>query len=146
MIAAGGWSAGLAAAAGCAVPAVPVRHELFVTAPIAGIAADTPHVRVMDANAYARPYRGGLMFGAYETAPDRGRRRRVAGRVADALASPAAALAERAAAVLDVIPALAGATAVEVRAGVTDHVARRHVHRRRPARCGGCLSWWPATT
>ena len=54
VIAAGGWSAGLAAAAGCHVPAVPVRHELFVTAPIDGIAADTPHVRVMDANAYAR--------------------------------------------------------------------------------------------
>jgi glycine/D-amino acid oxidase-like deaminating enzyme len=71
----------------------------------------------MDANAYARPYRGGLMFGAYEAAPA----------LVDAsdpaaggagLASPREALAERAAAVLDVIPALRGARASEVRAGV----------------------------
>ena len=117
VIAAGGWSAGLAAAAGCAVPAVPVRHELFVTAPIAGIAADTPHVRVMDANAYARPYRGGLMFGAYETAPTEVDAAATAG-LSPSLASPAAALADRAASVLDVIPALATATAIEVRAGV----------------------------
>jgi glycine/D-amino acid oxidase-like deaminating enzyme len=118
VIAAGGWSAGLAAAAGCHVPAVPVRHELFVTAPIDGIAADTPHVRIMDANAYARPYRGGLMFGAYETAPTEVRADASAPGLPPRLASPSSALVERAAAVLDVIPALAGATAVEVRAGV----------------------------
>ncbi len=118
VIAAGGWSAGLAAAAGSAVPAVPVRHELFVTAPIDGIAADTPHVRVMDANAYARPYRGGLMFGAYETAPTEVDADASAGGLPPALASPAAALADRVAPVLDVIPALATASAVEVRAGV----------------------------
>ncbi len=118
VIAAGGWSAGLAAAAGCAVPAVPVRHELFVTAPLAGIEADTPHVRVMDANAYARPYRGGLMFGAYETAPTEIDVAGSPGGLPPALASPAADLAARVAPVVDVIPALAGATAVEVRAGV----------------------------
>ncbi len=118
VIAAGGWSAGLAAQAGCHVPAVPVRHELFVTGPIAGIAADTPHVRVMDANAYARPYRGGLMFGAYETTPTEVLADGAADGLPTWLASPTSALAERAAPVLDVIPALAGATAVEVRAGV----------------------------
>lgn len=118
VIAAGGWSAGLAAAAGCAVPAVPVRHELFVTAPIDGIAADTPHVRVMDANAYARPYRGGLMFGAYEAAPTEVDAGESPDGLPPALASPAVALADRAAPVFDVIPALATAIAVEVRAGV----------------------------
>ncbi len=118
VIAAGAWSAGLAAAAGCAVPAIPVRHELFVTAPIAGIAADTPHVRVMDANAYARPYRGGLMFGAYESAPTGMHLEEAPDGLPPSLASPAAALAERVAPVLGVIPALAGATAVEVRAGM----------------------------
>jgi glycine/D-amino acid oxidase-like deaminating enzyme len=118
VIAAGGWSADLAAAAGCHVPAVPVRHELFVTGPIDGIAADTPHVRVMDANAYARPYRGGLMFGAYEAAPTEVRASDSPAGLPAALASPASALAERAAPVLDVIPALRTAKAVEVRAGV----------------------------
>jgi glycine/D-amino acid oxidase-like deaminating enzyme len=118
VIAAGGWSAGLVAAAGCDLPAVPVRHELFVTAPIDGIAADSPHVRVMDANAYARPYRGGLMFGAYETGPTEVQADDSPGGLPPTLASPVSALRERAAPVLDVIPGLAGATAVEVRAGV----------------------------
>jgi glycine/D-amino acid oxidase-like deaminating enzyme len=118
VIAAGGWSAGLAAAAGCHVPAVAVRHELFVTAPIDGIEPHSPHVRVMDANAYARPYRGGLMFGAYETTPTEVRADASPNGLPPRLASPSSALADRAAPVLDVIPALAGAIAVEVRAGV----------------------------
>lgn len=118
VVAAGGWTAALAATAGAVLPAVPVRHELFVTAPLPGIDPATPHVRVMDANAYARPYRGGLMFGAYEAAPLEVGATVGQGGMPDGLASPAAALAERAAPVLDVIPALAGARAVEVRAGV----------------------------
>jgi 4-methylaminobutanoate oxidase (formaldehyde-forming) len=71
----------------------------------------------MDANAYARPYRDGLMLGAYETAPTLVD---VAGASGPppGLASPAAALADRAADVLDAIPALRDAHAVEVRAGV----------------------------
>ena len=70
VLAARRWTAALAATA-----AAPTRrwwrcaHELFVTGPVAGIDLAQPHVRVMDANAYARPYRDGLMFGAYETAP-----------------------------------------------------------------------------
>ena len=95
-----------------------VRHELFVTTPIAGIEEATPHVRVMDANAYARPYRGGLMFGGYETAPVEVDATASPGRLPARLASRSAAMAERAAAVLDVIPALAGRARLEVRAGV----------------------------
>jgi glycine/D-amino acid oxidase-like deaminating enzyme len=117
VVAAGAFTAALAATAGVEIPVVAVRHELFVTGPPPATELTQPHVRVMDANAYARPYRGGLMFGAYEAAPTLVD---VAAAAADAtaLASPRAALAARAAPVLDVIPALRGARALEVRAGV----------------------------
>ena len=145
VIAAGGWSAGLAAVAGCAVPAVPVRHELFVTAPIAGIAADTPHVRVMDANAYARPYRGGLMFGAYETAPTEVDAGESPGGLPTALASPTAALADRAAAVLDVIPALPARPPSRC-APAYRRCRPTARSSSTPCRVRRAPTWWPATT
>ncbi len=117
----------------------------------------------MDANAYARPYRGGLMVGAYETAPVEVDAAASPGGLPAGLASGPAALGERLGAVADVIPALAAATAVEVRAGVPtmspdgtfviDRAARhrgrlrgdgrqrdgpaRHARRRRAARRRG---------
>ena len=118
VLAAGAWTAPLAAALGVTLPVAAVRHELFVTGPVAGIDAATPHVRVMDANAYARPYRGGLMAGAYETAPVAVDPAASPAGLPDGLASDATALGERLGAVADVIPALATATVAEVRAGV----------------------------
>jgi 4-methylaminobutanoate oxidase (formaldehyde-forming) len=118
VLAAGAWTAPLAAAAGVPLPVVAVRHELFVTGPVAGIDEATPHVRVMDANAYARPYHGGLMAGCYETTPVEVDVAAAGGGLPAGLASPPAALADRLATVATVIPALADARAVEVRAGV----------------------------
>lgn len=118
VLAAGAWTPRLARPLGCAIPAVPVQHELFVTTPIAGTSLDQPHVRVMDANAWARPYAGGLMLGAYEATPPLVDVDASPDGLPPGLASPPAALAERAAPVLDVIPALREARAVEVRAGV----------------------------
>jgi glycine/D-amino acid oxidase-like deaminating enzyme len=118
VLAAGAWTAPLAAALGVALPVAAVRHELFVTGPLEGIEEATPHVRVMDANAYARPYRGGLMAGAYETTPVAVDPTATPGGLPAGLASAPAALHERLGAIADVIPALATATAAEVRAGV----------------------------
>jgi 4-methylaminobutanoate oxidase (formaldehyde-forming) len=77
--AAGAWTARVAAAAGIRLPLVPVRHQLFVTEPIPGVAPLQPIVRLLEASVYVRYERGGLMFGGYEDAP----------RVVDAAALPA---------------------------------------------------------
>ncbi len=67
--AAGGWAARVAAAAGITLPLVPVRHQLFVTEPIAGVQPLQPIVRLVEASVYVRYDQGGLMFGGYEDAP-----------------------------------------------------------------------------
>lgn len=65
--AAGAWLRALAGAA--SLPMLPVRHQLLVTAPIAGVAPLQPITRVLDANVYVRPCDGGLMLGGYEADP-----------------------------------------------------------------------------
>lgn len=67
--AAGVWSRMVGALAGVAVPIVPMRHQLRITSPIDGVSADQPIVRITDASGYARPARGGLMFGGFEAEP-----------------------------------------------------------------------------
>ncbi len=67
--AAGAWAPLVAAMAGMRLPTYPVRHQLFITEPIASVTADMPIVRVVDANIYVRPERGGLMVGGYEPDP-----------------------------------------------------------------------------
>jgi 4-methylaminobutanoate oxidase (formaldehyde-forming) len=67
--AAGAWTARVAAAAGVRLPLVPVRHQLFITEPIPGVAPLQPIVRLLEASVYVRYERGGLMFGGYEDAP-----------------------------------------------------------------------------
>jgi len=67
--AAGAWAPRVAAAAGLRVPLVPVRHQLFVTEPIPGVAPLQPIVRLLEASVYVRYDRGGLMFGGYEDRP-----------------------------------------------------------------------------
>jgi 4-methylaminobutanoate oxidase (formaldehyde-forming) len=67
--AAGVWSLRIGAMAGVDVMVQPMRHQLRITAPIAGIPADRPIVRMTDASAYARPARGGLMVGGFEQDP-----------------------------------------------------------------------------
>jgi len=67
--AAGAWTARVAAAGGVALPLVPVRHQLFITEPIAGVEPDQPIVRLLEASVYVRYEQGGLMFGGYEDTP-----------------------------------------------------------------------------
>lgn len=67
--AAGGWAARVAASAGITLPLVPVRHQLFITEPIAGVEPLQPIVRLVEASVYVRYDQGGLMFGGYEDAP-----------------------------------------------------------------------------
>ena len=67
--AAGAWASRVAAAAGIALPLVPVRHQLFITEPIAGVEPLQPIVRLLEASVYVRYARGGLMFGGYEDRP-----------------------------------------------------------------------------
>jgi glycine/D-amino acid oxidase-like deaminating enzyme len=67
--AAGVWAGVVGAAAGADVAVQPVRHQLRITAPVGGIAADEPIVRIVDAAVYVRPARGGLMYGGFERDP-----------------------------------------------------------------------------
>ncbi|MCA9863892.1 MAG: FAD-binding oxidoreductase [Thermomicrobiales bacterium] len=64
--AAGIWSRQVGALAGAEVAIAPVRHQLLITRPIAGMAATEPIARIVDASAYLRPARGGLMMGGME--------------------------------------------------------------------------------
>lgn len=65
--AAGAWAA--AVAAPWPAPVVPVRHQLAVTGPVDGIRPEDPVVRFVDEAVYARPCRGGLLFGGFEPRP-----------------------------------------------------------------------------
>jgi glycine/D-amino acid oxidase-like deaminating enzyme len=47
----------------------PVRHQLLITEPAAGVDRGQPIVRVVDAAVYLRPARGGLMVGGFEAGP-----------------------------------------------------------------------------
>lgn len=67
--AAGAWAAQVAALAGHRVPVVPMRHQLVITEPLAGVRADLPIVRIIDVAVYVRPSWGGLLVGGYETTP-----------------------------------------------------------------------------
>jgi glycine/D-amino acid oxidase-like deaminating enzyme len=65
----GAWGPGLAARCGCRLVAVPVRHQLHITAPLPGVSPDFPMVRFPDLSIYVRPALGGLMVGGYEPNP-----------------------------------------------------------------------------
>jgi glycine/D-amino acid oxidase-like deaminating enzyme len=67
--AAGAWSRSVAASAGIRLPLVPVRHQLYITEPLAGVAPLQPIVRLLEASVYVRYADGGLMFGGYEDTP-----------------------------------------------------------------------------
>jgi glycine/D-amino acid oxidase-like deaminating enzyme len=67
--AAGAWSRMVAASAGIHLPLIPVRHQLYITQPIAGVDPLQPIVRLLEASVYVRYADGGLMFGGYEDTP-----------------------------------------------------------------------------
>jgi len=67
--AAGAWLRLVAAWGGSTVKAVPTRHQLMVTAPLPEVRPEQPITRIIDANVYVRPDKGGLMLGGYEPDP-----------------------------------------------------------------------------
>jgi glycine/D-amino acid oxidase-like deaminating enzyme len=67
--AAGAWARAVGALAGVEVVVAPVRHQLLITRPIAGMSPQEPIARIVDASAYLRPARGGLMMGGMESDP-----------------------------------------------------------------------------
>jgi 4-methylaminobutanoate oxidase (formaldehyde-forming) len=67
--AAGAWSRAVVAPAAARPAVVPTRHQLLITEPLAGVRREQPIVRVVDANVYVRPERGGLLLGGYEADP-----------------------------------------------------------------------------
>jgi len=67
--AAGAWARAVAKEAGINVPVQPIRHQLMITEPIYGVQTCQPICRVIDANVYIRPEKGGLMLGGYEPDP-----------------------------------------------------------------------------
>lgn len=67
--AAGGWLRQVAALGGARVGVVPTRHQLMVTVPLPDVRPDQPITRIIDANVYVRPEKGGLMLGGYEPHP-----------------------------------------------------------------------------
>lgn len=68
-VCAGPWTAPLVADVGLELPVETVRHALMVTEPARDIRSQDAAFRVVDANVYARPCGGGLMFGGYEADP-----------------------------------------------------------------------------
>ncbi len=67
--AAGGWLRQVASLGGAQVGLVPTRHQLMVTVPLPEGRPDQPITRIIDANVYVRPEKGGLMLGGYEPNP-----------------------------------------------------------------------------
>ena len=64
--AAGAHAYHVASLAGLELPIVPVRHEYFITVPIAGIRPDLPAFRVPDQTLYGRPDVNGMLLGGWE--------------------------------------------------------------------------------
>jgi glycine/D-amino acid oxidase-like deaminating enzyme len=67
--AAGAWLRTVAELAKSRVLAVPTRHQLMITEPLAEVRPEQPITRIIDANVYIRPEKGGLMLGGYEANP-----------------------------------------------------------------------------
>jgi glycine/D-amino acid oxidase-like deaminating enzyme len=67
--AAGAWLRVVAAQGGASVKLVPTRHQLMVTVPLPDARPNQPITRIVDANVYVRPEKGGLMLGGYEPDP-----------------------------------------------------------------------------
>ena len=69
VLAAGAWTRRFGQDIGLSLAAVPVRHQAFVTAPIAGVAEAQPIVRITEPQIYARQEAGGLLVGGYGYRP-----------------------------------------------------------------------------
>ena len=67
--AAGAWLRSVATLGHAVVKIVPTRHQLMVTTPLPEVRNNQPITRIIDANVYIRPEKGGLMLGGYEANP-----------------------------------------------------------------------------
>jgi glycine/D-amino acid oxidase-like deaminating enzyme len=66
---AGAWARKVGRFALVDIPVQPLRHHVRISSPIQGVVATEPMVRLIDAAAYVRPARGGLMYGGMESNP-----------------------------------------------------------------------------
>ncbi len=71
VVAVGPWSELIGRALALRFDTIPIRHQLWVTAPIEGVPREMPVVRVPDASVYLRPEVGGVLIGGFERAPKR---------------------------------------------------------------------------
>ncbi len=69
VVAAGPWVELIGGALGLRFATIPVRHQLWVTAPMDGVPRDMPVVRVPDVSVYMRPEVGGVLIGGFEGRP-----------------------------------------------------------------------------
>ena len=117
--AAGAWARQVGQLAQAHVTIAPVRHQLYITTPLAGIAPDMPILRSIDTAIYARPARGGLMFGCFERDPlPLDPREQLASFSTDDVPLDLAVLRRLAATVADQVPALQDAEIDEHRGGL----------------------------
>src|SRR5207249_12153845 len=71
VVAVGPWSELIGVALGLRFDTVPIRHQLWVTAPIDGSPRQMPVVRAPHASVYPRPEVGGGLIAGLERAPKR---------------------------------------------------------------------------
>jgi 4-methylaminobutanoate oxidase (formaldehyde-forming) len=69
VVAAGAWTRQLGGRFGIDFPAVPVRHQAYVTAPIKEVNSGQPIVRITEPQLYVRCEAGGLLVGGYGYRP-----------------------------------------------------------------------------
>ena len=69
VLAAGAWARQFARRSDLELKTVPVRHQAFVTSPIASITGGEPVVRFVEDQIYIRPYESGLLVGGYGFRP-----------------------------------------------------------------------------
>ena len=69
VLAAGAWTRKLGGDAGVEIPSVPVRHQLYITAPLANVHDNQPIVRLTEPQLYVRQHNGGLLVGGYGYRP-----------------------------------------------------------------------------
>ncbi|MBV7331144.1 FAD-binding oxidoreductase [Chloroflexi bacterium TSY] len=69
VVASGAWTRQLTQRLGLDMPVVPVRHQAYVTAPLANIAPHQPIVRLIEPQIYVQPEAGGLLVGGYGYRP-----------------------------------------------------------------------------
>ena len=69
VVAAGAWTRQFCQHLGLNLRVVPVRHQAFVTAPLAMVSATQPVVRIVEPQVYVRPEASGLLVGGYGYRP-----------------------------------------------------------------------------